>query len=46
MSVPVVFRRIARGEFDDAADWYEQRQTGLGAAFAAAVQRTLDQIAA
>jgi hypothetical protein len=32
--------------FDDAADWYEQRRAGLGAAFAAAVQRVLDQIAA
>lgn len=31
MSIPVVFRRAARAEFDDAADWYEQRQSGLGA---------------
>ncbi len=46
MSLPVVFRRAARAEFDDAADWYEQRRAGLGVAFAAAVQRVLDRIAA
>ncbi len=46
MSLPIVFRRAARAEFDDAADWYEQRRAGLGAAFTAAVQRVLDQIAA
>ena len=46
MSLPVVFRRSARAEFDDAADWYEQRRAGLGAAFTAAVQRVLGQIAA
>lgn len=44
MSLPVVFRRAARAEFNDAADWYEQRRAGLGAAFTAAVQRVLDQI--
>ena|SRR5581483_1355652 len=46
MSLPVVFRRAARAEFDDAADWYEQRRAGLGTAFTAAVQGLLDQIAA
>lgn len=46
MSLPVVLRRAARAEFDDAADWYEQRQVGLGATFTAAVQRVLDQISA
>lgn len=46
MTLPIVFRRAARAEFDDAADWYEQRRAGLGAAFTAAVQRVLDQIAA
>ena len=46
MKLPIVFRRAARAEFDDAADWYEQRRSGLGAAFAVAVQRVLDQIAA
>jgi plasmid stabilization system protein ParE len=46
MSLPLVFRRLARAEFLDAADWYEQRRTGLGTAFTAAVQQVLDQIAA
>lgn len=46
MSLPIVFRRAARAEFDDAADWYEQRRAGFGTAFTAAVQRVLDQIAA
>ncbi len=46
MSLSVIFRRVARNEFDDAADWYEQRLAGLGAAFTAAIQQTLDQIIA
>ena len=46
MSLPVVFRRAARAEFDDAADWYEARRAGLGATFTAAVQQVLDRIAA
>lgn len=45
MSLPIVFRRVARTEFDEAADWYEQRQTTLGMTFVAAVQRILDVIA-
>src|SRR5438105_3793871 len=44
MSLPLVFRRAARAEFDDAADWYEQHRAGQGAAFVAAVQKVLDQI--
>jgi toxin ParE1/3/4 len=46
MSRPITFRRQARREFDDAADWYEQRRAGLGARFVDAVQRVLDQAAA
>ena len=45
MSLPVVFRRMGRREFDEAADWYEQRRPGLGARFTAAVQRVLDEAA-
>jgi toxin ParE1/3/4 len=45
-TLPVIFRRVARAEFDAAADWYEGRQAGLGAAFTAAVQQVLDRIAA
>jgi plasmid stabilization system protein ParE len=46
MSRPTVFRRAARAEFDDAANWYDSRRTGLGAQFTAAVQKVLDRIAA
>jgi plasmid stabilization system protein ParE len=46
MSWPILFRRVARGEFDDAVDWYEQRRAGLGARFVAAVQHVLDEAAA
>jgi toxin ParE1/3/4 len=46
MNLRLLFRRAARAEFDDGADWYEQRRAGLGAAFTVAVQRTLNQIAA
>lgn len=45
MSTVLVFRRIARIEFDEAADWYERRQAGLGPRFVVAVQRVLDRIA-
>ncbi len=44
MSLPIVFHRAARIEFDDAADWYEQRRTGLGRTFTAAVHQVLNQI--
>lgn len=44
MSLPVTFLRIARVEFDNAANWYEQRRSGLGAAFTASVDRVLDRI--
>ncbi len=30
MSLPIVLRRAGRAEFDDAADWYEQRRAELG----------------
>ena len=41
MSRPVVFRRQARREFDEAADWYAQRRVGLGSRLVAAVQDVL-----
>lgn len=46
MSLPVVIRPAARAEFDEAADWYEGQQPGLGADFVAEVQQVLDAIAA
>ena len=36
MSLPVILRRQAQVEFDDAADWYEQRRLGRGVAFTVA----------
>ena len=45
MSLSVVFRRIARREFDDAIDWYEQRRTGRGVIFSTTVRDLLVRIA-
>jgi plasmid stabilization system protein ParE len=45
MSLPIVFRRAARAEFDEAYDWYEQQQPGLGEEFAECVREVLDRIA-
>ncbi|WP_169977700.1 type II toxin-antitoxin system RelE/ParE family toxin [Tautonia rosea] len=42
MNRPVLFRRPARIEFDEAAHWYDARRPGLGARFTAAVQDVLD----
>jgi plasmid stabilization system protein ParE len=44
MSLPVVLRRAARAEFDDAIDWYENQRSGLGVVFADRVQDVLDRI--
>jgi plasmid stabilization system protein ParE len=44
MSLPVILRRLAQTEFDDAADWYEGRRPGRGAAFTAAVRQVLSAI--
>jgi plasmid stabilization system protein ParE len=30
MSLPIVFRMEAQSEFDQAFDWYESKQPGLG----------------
>ena len=34
MSFSVVFRRIAKREFDDAISWYQDRREGLAASLA------------
>ena len=39
MSLPVTLRRLAQAEFDDAADWYDARSPGRGAAFTLAVRQ-------
>ncbi len=46
MSLSLVFRGPARLEFDEAADWYEQRRAGLGPAFTRAIRKVLDTITA
>ncbi|MBL8798289.1 MAG: type II toxin-antitoxin system RelE/ParE family toxin [Planctomycetia bacterium] len=46
MTVRVVFRREARGEFDEAHDWYECQQPGRGDRFAERVEEVLARIAA
>jgi len=46
VSLPIIFRPEARAEFDEAYDWYEGQNAGLGEAFADQVQQVLDRIAA
>ena len=45
MSLSVVFRRIAKREFDNAISWYEDRREGLGREFSVAVEQRLERIA-
>jgi plasmid stabilization system protein ParE len=45
LTFPVTLRAAARPEFDEAFDWYEARQAGLGVWFAAQVHAVLDTIA-
>jgi plasmid stabilization system protein ParE len=46
MSLPIVLRRKAQAEFDEAIDWYEQQRVGLGVEFAERVQAVFDRISA
>jgi toxin ParE1/3/4 len=46
VSLPIRLRRAAQTEYDDAADWYESRQRGLGLRFVAAVRQVLDDVSA
>ena len=46
MSLPIRLLPEARAEFDDAADWYEQRQAGRGVDFVTRVREVLNRIAA
>ncbi|MGE3820311.1 MAG: type II toxin-antitoxin system RelE/ParE family toxin [Isosphaeraceae bacterium] len=46
MKPSVILRRIARAEFDEAADWYERRRAGQGLKFTAAVRQTLEDLSA
>ncbi len=46
MNRPLVLRRAARREFDEATDWYEERYTGLGARFVEAIQQVFEAASA
>jgi plasmid stabilization system protein ParE len=46
VSLPVVLRDEAQAEFDEAFDYYEAQQAGLGVDFLTRVQRVFDRIAA
>lgn len=45
MSRPIVFRRIALSEFDEAVAWYEGERAGLGLEFKSEIDATLALIA-
>ena len=45
MSLPIIFRPIARTELHEAAAWYDRNKPGLGAEFTAAVDEILSRIA-
>jgi len=45
MTRRLVFLPEARAEFDDDANWYENRQAGLGKKFTLAVNRVVERIA-
>jgi plasmid stabilization system protein ParE len=44
MTPVVSFRPAARAEFDEAIDWYENRQAGFGDKFEKEVQQAIDRI--
>jgi plasmid stabilization system protein ParE len=44
MSLPIIFRVEAELEFDEAFDWYEQQQTGLGIHFLECVTEVLERV--
>ena len=46
MNLPLVMRRKARADFDEAFDWYEARRDGLGVEFAERVQAVFDRVSA
>ena len=46
MSLPVIFRPIARLEMHEAMGWYQKQKEGLEAEFKAAVDQMVERIAA
>lgn len=45
MSLPIVFRRVARIEMDEAIAWYEYQREGLGLEFTTEIDTYLRRIA-
>jgi toxin ParE1/3/4 len=46
MNLPLTFHPAVHDELDDAYQWYEQRRTGLGDDFLAAIEEVFRRIAA
>jgi hypothetical protein len=46
MTIPVIFRRSAQDELDDADDWYEKKRQDLDEAFINSTEDLLRQISA
>jgi len=40
----IVFRQQARGELDEAGDWYEEERIGLGLEFFAEIEHLLQRV--
>jgi plasmid stabilization system protein ParE len=45
MSLPIVFRLIARQEMDESIAWYESERRGVGIEFASDIENLLARIA-
>ncbi len=45
MMLPVIYRGIARIEFDESIDWYDVQRDGLGEEFESEIQRAIEGIA-
>jgi len=45
MTLPIVFRRIAQIELDEAVSWYENKQGGVGREMRKEIEKHLEQIA-
>ena len=46
MMLPIIYRSLARIEFDESVDWDDAQQDGLGDDFESEIQRAIDGIAA
>ncbi|MDQ5844500.1 MAG: type II toxin-antitoxin system RelE/ParE family toxin [Acidobacteriota bacterium] len=45
MHTPLVFRRVAQLELDEAVAWYENKRVGLGIEFRIEIEKYLERIA-